>query len=79
VEEVALGNAVEAPGYVENVGGYGRLWGELAARRLAPQQYEAALRQLMVRDAYARSWMIDPHTGQWLVYDGRAWIPARPY
>jgi hypothetical protein len=58
---------------------YGRLWGELAARRLAPQQYEGALRQLMVRDAHGRSWMIDPHTGQWLVYDGRAWIPARPY
>jgi hypothetical protein len=58
---------------------YQRLRGELAARRISPQQYHETLKRLAVRDAQGRSWMLAPDTGQWLIYDGRAWVPGRPY
>jgi hypothetical protein len=58
---------------------YQRLRGEFAARRIPPQQYQEMLKRLAVRDAQGRSWMLAPDTGQWLVYDGRAWVPGRPY
>ncbi len=57
---------------------YGRLRGELAAGRLHPQQYQAALAQLRVQDPQGRHWMLAPDTGQWLVYDGRGWVRADP-
>jgi hypothetical protein len=51
---------------------------EMAAGRMTQQQCGAALASMTVRDAYQRTWMLDGNTGQWLVYDGRAWVPADP-
>jgi hypothetical protein len=58
---------------------YTRLRGEVAAGRMNPQQFEAVVRQIRVTDAQGREWMLAPDTGQWLVFDGRAWVPGRPY
>ncbi|HKP51204.1 MAG TPA: hypothetical protein VJ183_00985 [Chloroflexia bacterium] len=58
---------------------YSRLRGELATRRIHPQQYQAAVGQLRVQDARGSYWMLDVQSGRWLVYDGRGWVPADPY
>jgi hypothetical protein len=58
---------------------YGRLRGELAARRITQQQYHEMLQRLAVRDGQGRSWMLDGQSGRWLLYDGRAWVYADPY
>jgi hypothetical protein len=58
---------------------YSRLRGELAVRRINPQQFQAAIGQLRIQDAQGRAWMLDAQSGRWLMYDGRAWVWADPY
>ncbi|HKP51205.1 MAG TPA: hypothetical protein VJ183_00990 [Chloroflexia bacterium] len=58
---------------------YSRLRGELTVRRMAPQQFEAAVRRITVKDAQGRHWMLNAQSGRWLMYDGRAWVWADPY
>ncbi|HKP51208.1 MAG TPA: hypothetical protein VJ183_01005 [Chloroflexia bacterium] len=58
---------------------YHRLKAELAAGRINLQQFDASMRRLSVRDAQGRTWMLARDTGQWFLYDGRAWVPGRPY
>jgi hypothetical protein len=57
---------------------YFRLKGQLAAGRITPEQFQAALNSLMVQDAHSRWWMIGADTGKWYVSDGRNWIEAQP-
>ena len=49
---------------------YFRLKGQLAAGRITPEQFEAALKNLMLQDAQGRWWMLGPDTGKWHVHDG---------
>ncbi|HMA36045.1 MAG TPA: hypothetical protein VKY74_16400, partial [Chloroflexia bacterium] len=57
---------------------YGYMRTEIAAGRMSLQQCEAALAQMMVQDAYGRTWMLNGNDGRWLVYNGREWVPAEP-
>ena len=57
---------------------YERLRGELTAGRMSAQQFEAVVRQVRVKDAQGRTWMLASNTGEWLVYDGRTWVPGKP-
>jgi hypothetical protein len=58
---------------------YYTLKGQLAAGRIARQQFDAAVQGLMVQDAQGRYWAIAADSGAWLVHDGRNWAPADPY
>jgi len=54
------------------------LKGQLAAGRITQQQFDAALKQLMIQDAQGRYWMIGADTGKWYVHDGQTWVEANP-
>jgi hypothetical protein len=58
---------------------YRTLKGQLAAGQVARQQFDAAVRGLMIQDAQGRYWAIAADSGAWLVHDGRGWAPADPY
>ena len=57
---------------------YWRLRNALAAGQIPIQQYQALVRQLVVRDAGGYSWILGEGDGLWYVYDGRAWVRADP-
>jgi hypothetical protein len=53
-----------------------RLRQQMAAGRLTASQFEAQLRDLMIRDSAGAWWMIGSQTNQWYRFDGREWVPA---
>ncbi len=57
---------------------YLRLKGRLAAGRIAREQLEAVLKQLMLQDAQGRFWMLGADSGKWYVNDGQSWVEAQP-
>ncbi|MBI3536057.1 MAG: tetratricopeptide repeat protein [Chloroflexi bacterium] len=57
---------------------YFRLKGQLATGRLTQQQFDAALKALMVQDAQGHYWMLGADSGKWYMYDGKNWIEATP-
>ena len=54
------------------------LKGQLATGRITPEQFQAAIKNLMVQDAQGRYWMLGPDTGKWYVHDGTTWVEAQP-
>ncbi len=57
---------------------YFLLKGQLAAKRITQEQFEAALKALMFQDAQGRYWMIGADTGKWYVHDGQNWVEQNP-
>ncbi len=57
---------------------YFRLTGQLAVGRMTREQFEAALKNLMIQDAQGRYWMIGAQGGKWFVHDGQRWVEAEP-
>ncbi len=57
---------------------YFSLRGQLDAKRITQEQYEAALKELMVQDAQGRYWMLGAQSGAWYVYDGQQWVQDTP-
>ncbi|MDE3089660.1 MAG: hypothetical protein KGJ80_09815, partial [Chloroflexota bacterium] len=57
---------------------YFRLKGKLAAGRITREQFDAALKALMIQDAQGRYWILGADTGKWLVHDQHAWVEATP-
>ena len=55
------------------------LKGQLASGRITPEQFNAALQDLIVQDAQSRYWMIGAESGKWYVHDGQNWVEAQPY
>ncbi|MBI4789240.1 MAG: hypothetical protein HY782_19580 [Chloroflexi bacterium] len=55
------------------------LRGKLGTSRLSREQFEAALRDLMIEDTQGRHWLPGVDSGRWHVYDGQAWVEADPY
>lgn len=55
---------------------YFRLRGQLDTRRITPEQFESALKNLLVQDAQGRYWMLGADSGAWYVHDGQQWIRA---
>jgi hypothetical protein len=51
---------------------------ELAAGRLAEEQFKARLRELMVEDTEGNWWMVGYETGEWYRHDGTDWVRADP-
>ncbi len=54
------------------------LKGRLAAGLLTPAAFEAAARELTLRDAGGRLWTIGAQTGKWYYASGGAWVEALP-
>jgi hypothetical protein len=57
---------------------YFSLKGKLASGRIAREQFDAALKELMVQDAQGRWWMLGADSGKWHVHDGQTWVEAQP-
>lgn len=57
---------------------YFRLRGQFATGHLSAAQFDAALRELTVRDAAGRYWMLGANSGQWYYFDGDLWVAGQP-
>ena len=57
---------------------YYRLRGQLAAGRLTAEEFDRALKELMIRDAQGRYWTVGAESGEWYASDGGAWVKAQP-
>ena len=57
---------------------YFRLKGQLTAGRITQAQFDSALKDLMLRDADGRYWMIGGEHGTWYVQDGSNWVEQNP-
>ncbi len=57
---------------------YFRLKGQLATGRITREQFETALKALMVQDAQGRYWILGADSGKWNVHDGGQWIESTP-
>lgn len=57
---------------------YFGLRGRLSSGLITQEQFEAALKELVVQDDQGRYWMVGADTGQWYVNDGQTWVPAQP-
>jgi hypothetical protein len=51
---------------------------QLDSNRITPAQFDAALKNMMVRDAQGRHWTLGAKDGRWYMHDGRAWVLANP-
>jgi hypothetical protein len=58
---------------------YFRLKGKFAANRITREEFDAALKGLMLQDAQGRYWVLGAETGKWHVHDGASWVEASPY
>lgn len=58
---------------------YLRLKGQLSLGRITQEQFDAALKELMLQDAQGRNWMLGVDDGKWYAHDGRTWVEASPY
>ncbi len=54
------------------------LRGQLETGRVTREQFDAALKQLMIQDAQGRFWMLGADSGRWYVHDGQNWVEAQP-
>jgi len=57
---------------------YASLKKQLATKRITQDQFDVAMKQLMIQDAQGRYWTIGPASGKWHVHDGKNWIEADP-
>jgi hypothetical protein len=58
---------------------YFRLKGRLSAGRLTDEQFQTAVKDLMVQDGQGRYWMLGVDTGKWYFHDGQTWKEGQPY
>ena len=57
---------------------YFRLKGQLQSGRITREQYEAALKDLMIQDAHGRRWILGVNDAKWYMNDGSLWVEATP-
>lgn len=55
-----------------------QLKGQLSTGRITQEQFDAALKDLMIQDAQGRYWMLGADTGKWYLHDGQRWVEAQP-
>jgi hypothetical protein len=51
---------------------------QLDSRQITSAQFDAAIKNLMVRDAQGRHWTLGAKDGKWYMHDGKAWVLANP-
>ena len=57
---------------------YTRLRQAYDSRAISPEEYTRRVQALQVRDESGTFWAINGATGEWLRYDGTAWVPGQP-
>ena len=57
---------------------YARLRQAYDNRAISPEEYTRRVQALQVRDESGTFWAINGATGDWLRYDGTAWVPGQP-
>ena len=57
---------------------YFRLKGQLQGGRILREQFETALKDLMIQDAQGRWWILGVNDAQWYTHDGKSWVEATP-
>ncbi|MBI5303990.1 MAG: hypothetical protein HY868_17780 [Chloroflexi bacterium] len=55
-----------------------KLKGQFAAGRITSEQFDRALKELIVEDAQGRFWMLGADSGTWYIHDGQSWVEATP-
>lgn len=55
------------------------LRGQLETGRLAREEFERRVQELMLTDAQGRYWALSPDTGRWHIYEQNAWRAAEPF
>jgi hypothetical protein len=55
-----------------------QLKGQLSTGRITQEQFDAALKDLMVQDEQGRYWMIGADSGKWYLHDGQRWVETQP-
>jgi len=65
-------------GFAEAQQRYQQLAAQRRSGQISEETYRAAANQLRVQDTDGRWWAIDSKSGQWLAWNGTAWIPAAP-
>ena len=58
---------------------YFGLKGRLAAGRITHEQFEAALKEMVIRDPQGRYWMMGVDSGKWFMHNGQTWVESQPY
>ncbi len=56
---------------------YQKLAQQLQAGKISQAQFTEAVNALRVQDEHGRWWQLNPADGQWLFWDGQAWIKPR--
>lgn len=59
-------------------GEFKRLTDQLTAGQITREQFDAALKSLMIQDEQGRYWTIGANTGKWYVNTGTQWVEAAP-
>ena len=57
---------------------YFRLKGQLASKHITHEQFETALKDLMLQDGQGRWWMLGVNNAKWYVNDGTSWVESDP-
>ena len=57
---------------------YERLRQGYESRAIGPEEYTRRIQELLVRDERGDYWAIDGASGNWLRYNGSAWVPGQP-
>lgn len=57
---------------------YFRLKGQFATGRITREQFEVALKALMVQDTNGQYWMLGVDTGKWYVHQNGQWVEGTP-
>lgn len=60
-------------------GQYFILRGKLETQRITHEQFEDALKALMLQDARGRYWVLSPESAKWHVNENGQWIEGDPY
>lgn len=56
-----------------------RLRGQLDAGRMTRNEFDQALKGLMVRDDRQRYWSLGADSGKWYRHEGNVWVEDNPY
>ena len=54
------------------------LRGKLESHVITREQFEAALKDMMIQDAQRHWWMLGVNDAKWYMNDGKSWIQAEP-
>lgn len=73
-----VGPAARHPSFEAAERKFFALKGKHASGLLTDEEYDAALKDLIIQDEEGRPWMLGAETGQWYYHDGEDWVAGEP-